>query len=197
MWHGRVDILLGSHPDVAVYVKDSDAPSEADHDWSIPSCDVNEHSDLLSVSSQIIAETIVFAFLQKKNNPAFENYLIPTIGISKKTIVFYMYDPEYDFLLESPQFDIFHMENLSYPVVLALWLILNYKTFCTGITEAMWERNYTADVLSGVTNNIKIIYKDHLQFGNCGIGTKKPKPYSPKRGFGYQLRKSSPVKRTF
>ena len=197
MWHGCVDILLGLHPDVAIYAKDSDDPFEADQDGGLSSFEVNEHSDLLGVSTQIIAETIVFAFLQKQKNPAFENFLIPTVGLSRKNIVFYLYDPDHDFLLESPQFEIFHNKKLSYPAVLALWLILNYKIFCTGITEAMRESNFTADVLSKVTNDIKILYKDHLQFGNCAIGTKKRQPYIPKRGFGFQLRKSNPVKRTF
>ena len=148
--------------------------------------------------SQIISEAIVFAFLQKKCNPAFDNYLIPTVGISKNDILFYMYDPEHDILLESPPFDLFEFQTnaLSYPAVLALWFILNYKTFCTGITEAMKERNFTADFLSRVNCEVRNIYKEGLQFRDCGVGSQKSFYYKPIPGQGWEMKKSRPFKRS-
>lgn len=192
VWHGNVDILLGSHPDVPVYVKDSGP----DVDESSSSFEEKDNSDLINDMSQIIAETIVFAFLQKKYNPAFENYLIPTVGVSKREILFYLYDPEHDILLESPPFNIFQYQSsrLSYPTVLALWFILNYKTFCTGITKAMKERNFTADFLSQVNSEIKTIYKAHLQFRDCRTGSVKLSYYKPVPGEGWQVIKSEPFK---
>ena len=196
MWHGNVQVLLGSHSDVVVHAKDSDDTTDTNENGSLSSFEVEDNSDLINDRSQIIAETIVFAFLQKKNNPAFENYLIPTIGISKKHILFYLYDPEHDILLESPPFNIFQSQSsrLSYPTVLALWFTVNYKMFCTGITRAMKERNFTADFLSQVDDETKIIYKEHLHFRDCGTGTVKSSYFKPFPGEGWQVNKSEPFK---
>ena len=199
MWHGNVDILLGHHPSVAVYAKDDD-PTGSETDGSLSSFEVNDNSDLINDRSQIISEAIVFALLQKKCNPSFDNYLIPTVGISKSDILFYLYDPEHDILLESPPFNIFEpyaSNSLELSTVLALWFILNYKTFCTGITIAMKERNFTADFLSHVDNRIKSIYKELLQFGDCGTGSIKPVYHKPTEGAGWQLKKSRPFKSSF
>ena len=199
VWHGNVDILLGPHPSVAVYAKDDDSTG-ADSDGSLSSFEVKDNSDLINDRSQIISEAIVFALLQKKCNPSFDNYLIPTIGISKTDILFYLYDPEHDILLESPPFNIFEpyaSNSLELSSVLALWFILNYKTFCTGITVAMKERNFTADFLSHVNNEIKIIYKERLQFGDCGTGSIKSVYHKPTAGAGWQLKKSRPFKSSF
>lgn len=197
MWHGNVDFFIGPHPEVVVHA--SGDPCDADAEGSLSSFEVEDSSSLSDDISQIISETIVFAFLQKKDNPSFENYLIPMIGISKRDILFYLYDPEYDILLESAPFKIFEStwENstLSYPTVLALWLVLNYKTFCTGITEAMKDRNFTADFLSGVKNEIKTIYWKELQFRRCGTGSvKSGYQFTPQPGEGWETKKSKPVK---
>ena len=198
VWHGNVDILLGPHPSVAVYANDDS--TGADSDGSLSSFEAKDNSDLINDRSQIISEAIVFALLQKKCNPSFDNYLIPTIGISKTDILFYLYDPEHDILLESPPFNIFEpyaSNSLELSTVLALWFILNYKTFCTGITVAMKERNFTADFLSHVNNEIKIIYKERLQFGDCGTGSIKSVYHKPTAGAGWQLKKSRPFKSSF
>ena len=189
MWHGRVDVLLGPYP-VAVVAKSSDDYFEDDIDGSLSSFEVEEHRNY----TQIVAQSIVFAFLQKKMNPYFENFLIPTVGISRKNVVFYLYDPEHDILLESSQFDlIVDNTSLYYPTILALWLTLNYKTFCTGITKSMKERNFTTDILSSVSNDIKTIYKEQLRFGNCAIG-QKPEPFRASIAQGLTLTRCKPWK---
>ena len=196
MWHGYIDILMGPHPDVAIHAQDSDEAIGADVDESLSAFEVKDNSDLINDRSQIIAETIVFAFLQKKNNPAFENYLIPTVGISKKDVLFHFYDPEHDILLESPPFSIFGYlsSELYYPTVLALWFTLNYKTFCTGITRGMKERSFTADFLSRVDDDIKTIYQKHLQFRDCRIGSARSTYFIPKEVAGFELDKTEPYK---
>ncbi|XP_060607245.1 uncharacterized protein LOC132759485 [Ruditapes philippinarum] len=117
-------------------------------DSSSSSFEMN-HPDLIDAREEIIAETVVFAFLQKQINSGFDNFLIPTIGISKEDILFYLYDPDHDILLESPPFNLFLKGSgkpcLSYAAVLALWLTINYPYFCTGITNLMKERGFTAD----------------------------------------------------
>ena len=192
MWHGSVDVLLGPHPStaVAVYAHPEDG---ADADGSVNSFEEKDSINLDSDRPQIISEAIVFAFLQMKCNPTFETFLIPTVGISKKEVVFYLYDPEHDILLESPPFILFTRfgKLLSYPTVLALWLILNYKTFCTGITKAMKIRNFTADFLSGVSSEVKTIYKEHLQFSvpRFVVVTQR---YEPNDCEGWEVIKSEP-----
>ena len=180
---------MGPHP-IAVYAHDSE---DRDIDGSLSSFEVEDSEDLMIDRSQILAETIVFAFLQKKNNPAFDNYLIPTVAISKKDVLFHFYDPEHDVLLESPLFNIHAYDNkLYYPTILALWFTLNYKTFCTGITRGMKERNFTADFLSKVSTEVKTIYQEDLQFGECGVGLFKLSPFMPKPCSGLVLDMSEP-----
>ena len=195
MWHGSVDILLGPHPAVAVYAKDSDDTIGTDEGGSLSSFEVKDNRDLSNDRSQIIAETIVFAFVQKKNNPDFEYYLIPTVAISKEDVLLHFYDPEHDILLESPSYAIWHKRcELYYPTVLALWFTLNYKTFCTGVTTGMKERNFTADFLSRIDDDIKTIYEKCLQVGNCGTGSVKSTYYMPKPNAGWELDKTRPYK---
>ena len=188
MWHGNVDMFMGSHPEVLVHV--SGDPSDDDAEESS-----FEEDTLINNIPQIISETIVFAFLKKKENPSFENYLIPTVGISKSDILIYMYDPEYDILLESAPLSIFESTKLNYPSVLALWLVLNYKMFCTGVTKGMIDRNFTADFLSGTTREIQTIYKEKLQFRLCGTGPAIPDyGFKPQPGGHYVIKKTKPVK---
>ena len=191
MWHGSVDILLGPQPYIAVYAQD---PEDSGIHGSLSSFEVNDCQDLITDRSQILAETIVFAFLQKKNNPAFDNYLIPTVAILKKDVLFHFYDPEHDILLESPPFNIQYNSQLYYPTILALWFTLNYKTFCTGITRGMKEHNFTADFLSSVSNEVKTIYQEDLHFRDCEVGFYRSTYYMPKPHAGLVLDKSEPYK---
>ena len=187
---------MGPHPDLLVHA--SGDPSDANAEGSLSSFEVKDTNTLYNNIPQIISETIVFAFLQKKENPSFENFLIPTVGISKRDILFYLYDPEYDILLESAPFAIFESRyQLNYPSILALWLVLNYKTFCTGVTEAMIDRKFTADFLSGTTKEIETIYKEKLQFRLCGTGPPRSDyRFKPQPGGRYETKKSKPVKPT-
>ena len=163
MWHGSVDILLG--PDTPVYCCQDSEDRDTDEIKDTTS-DMSDND-----RAQILAETIVFSFIQKKN-PVLDNYLIPTVAISKKDVLFHFYDSEHDILLESPPFCIKSFDDdgeLYYPTILALWLTLNYKTFCTGITKGMKESNFTADFLSSFSNEVKTIYQEHLHFRECGV----------------------------
>lgn len=48
--------------------------------------------DLKTDREQIIAQSIVSSFYQKRINPDYTNHMIPSIGISKDKIVVYFYD---------------------------------------------------------------------------------------------------------
>lgn len=143
-WHGRTDILMDEQLPIAV------EPDDASH--SVSSATEIKTSD--NDHKQIIAQTIVFSFLQqKKNREKLNNFLVPGIGISAKNVIAYFYDCEEDVLLttvplllkeEQPQLDIY--------TVVFLWLTLNYKYFCSGLTDEM--KNYKADFFGVVGNNL-------------------------------------------
>jgi hypothetical protein len=170
-------------------------------DSSSSSFEMN-HPDLIDAREEIIAETVVFAFLQKQINSGFDNFLIPTIGISKEDILFYLYDPDHYILLESPPFNLFLKGSgkpcLSYAAVLALWLTINYPYFCTGITNLMKERGFTADFFShlGDDTRIRPIYETGLQLGECrGRILKTEGYYLPRDGELWEVEKGGvPVK---
>ena len=52
---------------------------------------------------QIMAQCIVFSFLQKKLHPDYVNHLIPSIGIARHRLVMFFYDCDNDVLQESSE----------------------------------------------------------------------------------------------
>lgn len=90
VWHGDLDIILNS--DLAVASLDEqpdslDGKSKLKNHWQ--------------GNPQIIAQTIVFSFLQKKYHPEQDNFLTPCIGIGRTELIVMFYDAEHDVLLES------------------------------------------------------------------------------------------------
>ena len=116
---------------------------------------------------QMLAQTIVYSFLQRNKHPEYKTSLAPCIGISKKHVVFYFYDCEHDYLLESTCFDL-QVPGLGIKksTVLAMWMTLNYKYLCSGITHAIKESGYTADFEKFGKDKMES-YKNHLSFC-CG-----------------------------
>jgi hypothetical protein len=110
--------------------------------------------------SQIVAQTIVFAFLQLKLKEGnLKNCLIPGIGILKKEIIVCFYDPVNDVLLQSLPINLIEENTVSIKAVLFLWLTLNYRLFCSGITDDM--KPFTADFVKRLGNCVKI-YVDEV-----------------------------------
>ena len=164
-----MDILLGQSQDVALTVvtdKDEDSTESAR-----PTFEINDEDSLKINYTQMLAETTVFALVQKKFNPQFENYLIPTMGISNLHLLIFMYDAEHDILLESSEFSLMNyfgeQQMIPYRTILALWLTINYKYFCTGITETMKTRGFTAEFFKNVAEDKKRVYLEGLKFGGC------------------------------
>ncbi|CAC5364312.1 unnamed protein product [Mytilus coruscus] len=121
-WHGRSDILINN---VSVHL----ANAEDDN---------FKKTKTLNHQEQDLAQTIVFSFLQRKENRNnLKHCLVPTIGISKKKIVIYFYDSEEDVLLGTTELDLFGYKSICYDTIVFLWLTLNYDIFCTGITDSM------------------------------------------------------------
>ncbi|XP_045156233.2 uncharacterized protein LOC123522835 [Mercenaria mercenaria] len=130
-WHGNTDIILeGADIQVACmrYMEDPDHTSV--------DC-VDEASNNFK---QIIAQTIVFSFLQKKiHGNQLKHGLIPGIGISKKKLLVCFYDTENDILLITKPMLLFGDKEIIYSSIVFLWLTLNYRQFCSGIPDALKE----------------------------------------------------------
>ena len=87
--------------------------------------------------AQLKAQTITFSPLPVKfNESKLRNNLVPGLGISTRYMLAYFYDSENDVLLRSDDLLLLDKE-VVYKTVIFLWLTLNYKLFCSGLTEEM------------------------------------------------------------
>jgi hypothetical protein len=96
---------------------------------------------------QIIAQSIVFSFLQKKEENNYENNLIPCVGVAKNYVTFFMYDCENDIFLESAQIKLMSVQggDILETGVLALWLAINDRYTCPGVTQHMINTGFKAE----------------------------------------------------
>lgn len=155
MWHGDLDIILNS--DLAVASLDEqpdslDGKSELKNHWQ--------------GNPQIIAQTIVFSFLQKKYHPERDNFLTPCIGIGRTDLIVMFYDAEHDVLLESSSVPLFENEfscKFSFEAILVSWLVVNYKYFCSGLVEK--DEQHKSNFFVHAKDKIQI-YKDKLKLGS-------------------------------
>ena len=100
----------------------------------------------LSRNPQLIAETIVFSFLQKKptkkQHPELSHFLIPCVGIASNAMLLMFYDSEHDVFLESSFVPLLSStcENMfSVEAILVTWLAVNYRFLWTGLTDEMLQ----------------------------------------------------------
>lgn len=127
---------------------------------------------------KLIAQSIVFSFLQKKENPAYENFLIPCIGIAKNYIVLFMYDSEHDILLEGKPIKLWTPGgHIITSAVIALWLAINFSFTCSGVTDHMINCSFNADFPKHVGKKLKT-YQECLIFG-CGAGSAAQEMFEP------------------
>ncbi|XP_060602395.1 uncharacterized protein LOC132755535 [Ruditapes philippinarum] len=135
-------------------------PTEDDISGS--SVEVKSSEKLVSdLCPQMIAETIVFLFLQNKQNAGkLRNNLIPGIGIINEKLIVFMYDCENDVLLGSRAMDLFEDEDVYIRIILVLWLVLNYKLFGTGLIDEI--KNYKANFHSLLGNENLERYKTEV-----------------------------------
>ena len=142
-WHGSVDILLENNLPIQIF-NSTELDDQAERSLSSSE---TKSSDALSDSdeSQLIAQTIVFSFLQHKYNKSeLKNALVPAIGISTSRVYVNLYDCENDIFLSSEKnLKFLSGRKLYDEIVVLLWLVLNYRDFCTGITEEM--KSFKAD----------------------------------------------------
>lgn len=125
-------------------------------------------SDNLSKNPQLVAETIVFSFLQKRTHPELPNFLIPCVGFKRSAMLLMLYDSEHDVFLESsliPLFSSTCKNMFSVEAVLVTWLAVNYRFLCTGLTEEMLP--FKACFFEEAKNR-KSVYENDLQMHNVG-----------------------------
>lgn len=155
VWHGYIDIILGSHEGITpessiastielvdptedednsddyVYIKDDN--NMEDSDVSLGGCEVKQTA--IRAVNQSVAETIVFAMIQKAHHPNFLNHLIPNIVIDSGHFRILMYDAQNDVFLCSVLVPIFYGSHLHTTSVIILWMVLHYRIFCSGIQD--------------------------------------------------------------
>lgn len=162
MWHGSLDIII--HSDVAVGALD-EQPNTSETPGGKSPVEVKVKATRLK-NTQIIAQTIVFSFLQKKRHPDREHFITPCIGIGRSELIVMLYDSEHDVLLESSTIPLFENEfscEFSYCAILVSWLTVNYQYFCSGLVEKykMYKSNFFDIAKEKIT-----VYEEKLQFQN-------------------------------
>jgi hypothetical protein len=111
-------------------------------------------------NAQLIAEAIVFSFLQKKRHSEQSNFLTPCIGT--------MYDSEHDVLLQSSDIVVMSescKNKFSVKAIFITWLVVNYKFLCTGLTVDMLP--YKAQFFDNAKESLNV-YQHELQIHNVG-----------------------------
>lgn len=159
VWHGNLDIVINNDLAVEPVEEKTDSPGGKSP------VEVKLKSSL-SKNPQIIAQTIVFSFLQKKAHPERDSFLTPCIGIGSSELLVMFYDSEHDVLLESSSIPLFNDPlsfEFSYSAILVSWFVVNYKFLCTGLPDHIKACKSDFFVQAGEKINI---YEEKLAFGN-------------------------------
>lgn len=162
VWHGNLDIIINNDLAVESLDEQPDTPETPGEKYPV---EVKLKASLIE-NPQIIAQTIVFSFLQKKRHPNRDHFLTPCIGIGSSELIVMLYDSEHDVLLESSTIPLFENElscRFSYCAILVCWLTVNYRYFCSGLTERykMFKSNFFNIAREKIN-----VYEHKLQFRN-------------------------------
>ena len=135
--------------------------------------EVKTGASFLSLNPQLIAETIVFSFIQKQKHPERSNFLTPLIGVAKSEMLVMFYDSEHDVLLESTLIPLMSREcksRFSVEAIVITWLVVNYQFLCSGLTRNMLSLK--ANFFENVKDSIEI-YQNELQLQNVTLAAEK------------------------
>ena len=118
---------------------------------------------------QLIAQSVCFSFLQNSRHPEFINKLVPSIGISTSEMIVFIYDAYNDTLVQSAAIQLVDTtkETVRMHGLIALWLVLNYKSF-SSFSQSAADFGSTlpkANFFNMAGQKLKV-YKEQLQFGN-------------------------------
>ncbi|XP_053386737.1 uncharacterized protein LOC123538584 [Mercenaria mercenaria] len=158
VWNGRLDVVLLGPDGNAVMPINVES-----------SLEIKYGRQSTVGKAQTIAQSVVFSYFIKKVHPNLRNFLIPTITITKDEVLFTFYDPVEDMLIQSESMNLFDAasdmpEQLRIDTVVAVWLVLNYRLFGSGVCLDMIETGYKANFLAGKTEALNI-YNNDLEFG--------------------------------
>ncbi|XP_069102358.1 uncharacterized protein [Argopecten irradians] len=160
LWHGHLDIIVNNE----IIVKFSGETDSDDLRWKPFKVKQKSH---LTRNAEIMAETIVFSFLQKKNHPEDDHFLYPCIGIKGDEMVVYFYDAEHDVMIESTPVPLHvksrtSMGHINLTAVVVSWLVINHKYLCSGLPDVLQTKK--AHFFDTVESKLSA-YQNELQFG--------------------------------
>ncbi|KAK3087558.1 hypothetical protein FSP39_007518 [Pinctada imbricata] len=172
VWHGHLGIIINNEVIIETVEEESESSD------SLSPVDTKIKSSTLSRNSRLIAETVVFSFLQKQTNPERDHFLTPCVGISNCEMIVLFYDSEHDVLLESSRIPILDQSEhgqsnrLNFAAIVVSWFVVNYKYLCSGLTDDMIS-TYKADFLLQARDKIHV-YETKLTLGNVDMSSNKP-----------------------
>ena len=157
VWYGNLGIIINNDLPVEPL---EDVPDSLGEKSAVEI----KASTALEGNEQIIAQTIVFSFLQRKTHPERKNFLTPCIGIRSSELIVMMYDSENDVLLESSCIPLFRdAYELNYTAILVSWLTVNYKYLCTGLPEGL--KKHRSNFFDLAKPKMEV-FKENLSFGS-------------------------------
>ena len=136
---GNADIIMEDSVLVTVIAEDDDTQLETSSPSSVSSVELKGTETFgKDVYSQIRAQSIVFSFYQQKHNlEKMRTCLVPVIGISNEKLYYSFYDSEHDVMLVSGLLSMWQVERIVTYNMVFLWMVLNYRLFCSGVTDEM------------------------------------------------------------
>ena len=122
---------------------------------------------------QVIAQTIVFSFLQQARHPEYNHSLIPGISACENELRFYFYDSVNDVLLTSTSINLMERYGVRFNDAAALtaWLVVNYRSLSTGLTGPLSSMP-KSDFLRFVKPKLEI-YRKNLRTGGVDFRLKR------------------------
>ena len=115
--------------------------------------------------SQVLAQTIVNAFMQVKKNPKLKECFIPTILASPQYVTIHMYNPTHDKLITSAETMFLWTGNeLNRSTILGIWLALNMHHNCVFVNNHhLFTESKFHDLVRRENPEALEIYKNHMQ----------------------------------
>ncbi|XP_069124167.1 uncharacterized protein [Argopecten irradians] len=170
VWHGNVDVIINQELGVSHIEKEDCTQDSPGGQYS---SDKKKNPFHTFRNDQIIAETVVFSFLQKQYHPENSHFLCPCIGVTRTALVFYFYDSEYDILLESSRIPLLDSEtDINLLAIITSWLVVNYKYLSSGLPETL-QNSESAGFFCHAEEKIEK-YRNHLKFGNVELTSPIP-----------------------
>ena len=136
---GNADIIMEDSVPVTVIAENDDTQLETSSRSSVSTEEIKGTETFGKDDySQIRAQSIVFSFYQQKHNlEKMRTCLVPGIGISTEKLYYSFYDSEHDVMLVSCPLSMWNVNNVVPYSMVFLWMVLNYRLFCSGVTDEM------------------------------------------------------------